>query len=241
MSDFKKRIKVDMSEDKLSELEARRVYEEFVESQKEQFLLFINYLNKYINELREEGIISQFLEFRARIKTSNSALNNYEKKALDDIFGMEFICATDTEIEIVKSKIKKLVYIHKEKQHNKENGYKATHHSCSIIDELVEKLNNIAESKGKPRKMNVEFPVIEIQYKTIEVEYQATYGTASHEKYKNTQLPELQKLYDTGLLKVGKHIPRMWISDSNNNEMRELRMEEVLKKMYPSLIIKKRC
>ena len=239
MNDFRNRIKVDIPENKLSDLEARRVYEQFVSSQQQQFLLFINYLNKYINELREQGIISQFLEFRARIKTTNSALNNYEKKALDDIFGIEFICATDTEIEIVKSKIKQITCIHKEKEHNKDNGYRATHHLCSIIDELVEKLNDIAEKQGKQRKMSAEFPAIEIQYKTIQVEYQATYGTASHEKYKNTQLPELQEVYDSGLLRVGEHIPRMWVSDPNNDNMRELRVEEVLKKMYPSLILRK--
>lgn len=240
MDDFKKSLKVDIKEkpvERLTEREARRMYERFVMDQEDQFLLFINYLNKFINRLREQGKISQFLKFYARIKATNSALKNYEKKALDDIFGIEFICAAEGEIKLLKEQLDKLVKVEREKAHNKDNGYKAIHDSCIMKPEIIERLNGIA-GEGNEKKSE-EFPMIEIQYKTIEVFYQAAFGTASHEKYKGVQLPQLQALYDTDSLTVGEYLPYMWMSDPDNDEMRELTTEEVLKKMYPSLELKK--
>ena len=80
MENFKENLKgnTEIKEEKLTERQARRTYEQFVNRQEEQFLLFINYLNKHINKLREDGLISPFLEFRARIKATNSALKNYK-------------------------------------------------------------------------------------------------------------------------------------------------------------------
>ena len=233
MGNFKEDIKVNLEKVKLTEREARQTYEKFVLEQQEQFVLFINYLNQYINSLREQGIISPFLKFYARVKATNSALKNNEKKALDDIFGIEFICATDREIEILQKELETILKIHKVKIHDKENGYKAIHHSCSMKQEIRDEL-----AKGMANQLEVNqetFPAIEIQYKTIGVYYEAIYGKASHEKYKDTKLPQLQLLYDNDCLTVGEYIPYMWISNTDADNVRELSTEEVLKKMYPSL------
>lgn len=233
MEDFRKRIKVDIKERRLTQEEARRTYENYVREQEEQFIAFMNYVNQYINELKEQGIISPFLKFYARIKATNSALKNYEKKALDDVFGMEFICSTEQEIEIVQQVLESILKIHKVKVHDKENGYKAIHNSCSIKPEIRSKLDK-KTGEGKDKK----FPVIEVQYKTVEVYYAAVFGSASHERYKDTQLPQLQDLYDSDELEVGTDIPHMWISKADTDDARKLSMEETLKKMYPSLRIK---
>lgn len=241
MENFKENLKVntEIKEEKLTERQARRTYEQFVNRQEEQFLLFINYLNKHINKLREDGLISPFLEFRARIKATNSALKNYKEKALDDVFGIEFICATNNEIKILQQDLDNMLKVHKEKKHNKANGYRAIHRSCEINKELVDQLNDELEKHGKEKRLNEEFPMVEVQYKTVEVFYEANYGTASHEKYKGVKVSQLQQLYDEGMLTVGEYIPYMWISDPAHDDMRELSTEEVLKKTYPSLVLKK--
>lgn len=233
MTDFKESIKVDLKTIQLTQEEAKETYEIYVREQEEQFILFVNYLNQYINGLKAQGIISPFLKFYARIKATNSALKNYEKKALDDIFGIEFICATAEEIEILQQALEPILKIHKIKMHDKENGYKATHHSCSIKKERKEELCKKAK-EGRCDK----FPAMEIQYKTIEVYYAAVYGSASHEKYKDTKLPQLQALYDSGNLAIGTDIPHMWISKADTDNARKLSIEETLKKMYPSLKLK---
>ncbi len=215
----------------INEREKISEYNRFVAEQEKPFILFINSINKYINKLRKKGILSNFLEVRARIKASSSALRNDETKALDDVFGMEFICATEREIEILRENIEKLVSITKLRDHNKENGYKAVHCMYSIGDELVERLNQTSRRKYD-RNL---FPIVEAQYKTIQVFYESNYGTASHEKYKDTNIDEVQRLYNSGQLVPGVYLPYMWVSDPNNDNMRELSTEEIIRKIYPTL------
>ena len=40
------------------------------------------------------------------------------------------------------------------------------------------------------------------------------------------------------MLKVGEDIPDTWISNAEGDKVRKLSTEEVLKKMYPSLVLK---
>ena len=102
---------------------------------------------------------------------------------------------------------KRLLRVRHTKNHDKDNGYKAEHHTCSIEPELVTTLNNLL-GKSKDDKISEQlFPLIEFQYKTFEVYYQGNFGTASHEKYKNTEIQQIQALYDAGLLTVGEYIP----------------------------------
>lgn len=236
MNNFREKLKVR----DLNDREARQTYEKFVLEQEEQFILFINYLNQYINELKEKGIISKSFKFYARVKATNSALKNYNQKALDDVFGIECICATEREISILQQLLERLVKTHKIKPHNKENGYKAIHHFCSIRKEVINRLNEILVEQKKKEKNEEKFPAVEIQYKTEEVYRKAISGTASHEKYKDTKLPQIQALYDANILTVGEYIPYMWVSNPDEDDVIEMTTEEVLRKMYPSLKIREK-
>lgn len=236
---FKERIKVILPiTSKLNNDEAKQTYEKFVLEQEEPFILFINYLNKYVNELRGKGMISPFLKFYARVKATNSALENHNKKALDDVFGIEFICATDREIQILQKEIEKLLKVRRVKLHNKENGYRAIHHSCTINEDTIDVINDISSKQYGVKEEKEKFPVVEIQYKTIEVYYEAVYGKASHEKYKDTEMSKIQTLYDEGKLEAGEDIPDTWVSNVEGDRVRKMSAEEVLKKMYPSLVLK---
>ena len=246
MKDFKESLNPENFEvTPLTEREARRNYEKFVLDQESQFILFINYLNKFINELRDKGTITPHLAFYARVKATNSAYQNHsDKKALDDVFGIEILATAEAEFQALMKEIEsdgdinRLLRVHKVTKHDKDNGYKAEHHYCVLEPKLVETLNNLS---GKTRRNRIPaqlFPLIEFQYKTFEVYYQGNFGTASHEVYKNTEIKQIQSLYDTDLLTVGEYIPTMWISDPYNDNVRELSTREILKKMYPSLKLK---
>lgn len=238
MESFRERIKVNLPTGKLNKNEARDTYERFVLEQEEPFILFINYLNRYVNQLRKEGKISPFLEFYARVKSTNSALENHDKKALDDVFGIEFICASDREIAVLQKEIETLLEVCRVKTHNKENGYRAVHHSCTINKDTINAINDISMKQYGVQEEKESFPVVEIQYKTIEVYYEAVYGKASHEKYKEAELSKIQELYDNGKLQVGEDIPDTWISNVEDDKVKKMSTEEVLKKMYPSLVLK---
>lgn len=242
MKDLKERIKVDLQAMRLTKIEEKQTYKKFVSEQQEQFEQFINYLNQYINELREQGVISPFLKFYARIKATKSALKNYEKKALDDIFGIEFICATDEEIQRLQKEMESILETYKVKMHNKENGYKAIHHLCYIKEETRDVLNKSEQEKKKEETGEIKdkkYPLMEVQYKTVEVYYKAVFGSASHEKYKDTKIPLLQELYDSKKIEIGEDIPDMWVSETDADNMRKLSAEEILRKMYPSLKLEK--
>ena len=225
--EFRERIKVSVP----TEREKATAYNKFIIDQQNPFILFINYINKYMNGLREMGIISNFLEIRARIKTSKSAFQNDQKKTLDDIFGMEFVCATEREAKVARAHMEQLVTTIRSKKHNKKNGYKAEHCVCTPTRAIIDKLN----LEQNIPYFDELFPVIEMQFKTIAVDYEANYGRASHETYKREDMKEIQNLYNSGKLIPGIYIPYMWVSDLESNKMRELTTEETIKKMYPSL------
>lgn len=229
----------------LSEREARRTYEKFVLDQEDQFILFINYFNRYLNYLRDIGMITTELAFYARVKATNSAYKNHsDGKALDDVFGIEILATSEKEYKTLMTEIEsspdttRLLRVHHIKNHNKENGYKAEHHTCSIEPRLVKILNKILGKSKSTLISDQLFPLIEFQYKTMKVHYDANLGTASHEQYKNIEIRQIQSLYDADLLTVGEYIPTMWRSDAYSDNVRELTSRDVLKKMYPSLKLK---
>lgn len=206
---------------------AKRVQEEklyltFVKEQEKGFIRFINYVYDIIDNLKQKAIISPFIEIRARIKDTESAINNYNNnKILDDVFGIEIICANETEIYKIKEELEKVFQSTRQKVHNKANGYKAWHESYSAKDES----NEHVEKWGL---LEDDVPVVECQFKTIAVELNPE---ASHHDYKNVNRKEIQKKLENKTLKIGQQIPRMWVSRENG--FHELDYKETIQRLYP--------
>lgn len=208
------------------------LYQDFVAVQKEAFKSIMYYFNDMLTELKEKGKISDFVEFRARIKSPESALTNDEKKALNDVFAMEFIGATEKEVDFLLSEINKRTITTKEKNHNKPNGYKAKHRVFAINNETSKE---ISEKFGVDENS---FPLFECQFKTIAVAIEANTGTAKHINYKGLDPKTIQKKYDNGEFRIGYNIPQMWVS--RNCQMEKLSSDETLKKLYPFLDLTKK-
>ena len=237
---FRESLKVESTPlvpDQLTERERLVNYNRFTIDQQEPFILFINYLNKAINELRSQEQVSDILQIRARIKSPNSALkNDNEGKKLDDIFGIEFICASEKEIELIKGKIESLTQtIGQEKEVIKDNGYEAIHCLYSLQDEFITKLNRTYKKRYNKNL----FPIVEVHFETAAVYYEANFGNARHDEYKKTDMEKIRRLYEADELVIGTTLPFMWVSDPDNDIMRELSTEEVIKKLYPSLKLDK--
>ncbi len=208
------------------------LYHNFVYSQKNEFKALMYYFNDMLSTLKEKGEISEFTEFRARIKAPQSALHNDPKKALDDVFAMEFIGATEKEVDYILKKISDKSIVTREKNHNKSNGYKAKHRVFNIKKEVAEEI---------AQKFNVNennFPLFECQFKTIAVAIEANTGTAAHINYKGLDPKIIQKKYDRNEFILGYNIPQMWVS--KDNKMVELSSDETLKKLYPFLDLTKK-
>lgn len=199
-----------------------KVYIDFVKSQEQGFFRFMNYVYDVINNLKNKAKVSTFIEIRARIKDIQSALNNYEKnKILDDIFGMEIICANERDINVIKNELEKNLRSTRGKVHDKENGYKAWHESYSAS-------SNPKDEFSKWNLLDHNVPAVECQFKTIEVELNPE---ASHHDYKKVNKEAIQKKLENETLEIGKQIPQMWVSRENG--FHELEYKEIIQKVYP--------
>lgn len=115
---------------------------------------------------------------------------------------------------------------------------------------LKEKIFQLEKSYKKETKLKIKLnkpsskeylPIIEGQFKTIQVAISANIGDASHVLYKGENSTDLQKLYDEGRITLDE-IPTMWESylkrDENCNIVSptKLSSKKTLKRLYPSLI-----
>lgn len=216
------RVAQSNNEEIAKKIQKEKIYLNFVKEQEEGFIRFINYVYDVINNLKQKAIISPFIEIRARIKDIESAIRNYDNnKILDDVFGIEIICANETEIHKIKEELEKVFQSTRQKVHNKANGYKAWHESYSAKNESNEYIK-------KWNLLDNDVPAVECQFKTIEVELNPE---ASHHDYKKVNKEEIQKKLESESLKIGKQIPRMWVSRENG--FYELEYKEIIQRLYP--------
>lgn len=208
------------------------LYQDFVSMQKDAFKSIMYYFNDMLTELKQKGKISDFVEFRARIKAPESALTNDEKKTLDDVFAMEFIGATEKEVDFLLSEVNKKTITTRKKNHDKPNGYKAKHRVFGLNSQTE---SEISEKFGVDSNS---FPLFECQFKTIAVAIEANTGTAKHINYKNIDPKLIQKKYNNNEFRIGYNIPQMWVS--KNSQMIKLSSDETLKKLYPFLDLTKK-
>lgn len=216
------RVAQSNNEEIAKKIQKEKIYLNFVKEQEEGFIRFINYVYDVINNLKQKAIISPFIEIRARIKDIESAIRNYDNnKMLDDVFGIEILCANEDEIYKIKKELEKTFKSTRQKFHNKANGYKAWHESYSARNESNEHVKNW-------KLLDNDVPAVECQFKTIEVELNPD---ASHHDYKNVNREEIQKKLENETLKIGQQIPRMWVSRENG--FHELEYKEIIQKLYP--------
>ena len=224
------REKIECNEVPNDKCETRKefgIYQEYVESQKELFMLNLQIIIENIKRLQNNGEISEYVEVNARIKSFQSSYKNTSKKALDDIFGIEILTATEMEIEKILDNLKQIYVMSKYKEHDKENGYKAKHFTGALNNRSM----NIFEI-DKNEKENC--PVVEIQAKTIEVAINGLIGEAMHSDYKKINKEEIQDKYNKDKIDE-RDLPEMWNWKSTEKEYKKLNKEEVLRKLYPFL------
>lgn len=219
----------------ISNAEKFDYYDNYISAQRKPFLDFMQYLNSWINGLKAEGLISDYVELRARIKSPTSAIRNDNNKALDDCFGMELICATEQEIKYLLNSMSEFMHSStKQKSHDKPNGYKAEHRYLTLKQDFYNLIYPDIDSDSQDILSN-QVPLIEFQLKTIEIDIISNLGSADHTTYKGSKRDQIQELYDKGELKVGQNLPRMWCSE--NGIMKLLSDERTAKKLYPFLDI----
>lgn len=210
----------------INSVNKENLYADFISSQEQGFIRFMNYIYTVVDELKRKAKVSQFIEIRARIKDVVSALANFDKnKLLDDVFGIEIICATENDIHTIKNELEKYLHSTRTKFHDKTNGYKAWHECYSAKESAKEQLKKW-DLYGEC------VPAVECQFKTMTVELNPE---ASHHDYKNVDKAQMQSKLGNETLKVGIQIPRMWVSRENG--FHELQYKEIIQRVYPFIDI----
>jgi len=244
-----------IAKEELDQAELFELYNDYIYQQKKGFLDLINYINQKIYELKIQGKMSEYVKMKARIKSIKSAVVNHKKeraafekrismklgdsdidsnsikgKILDDVFGIEIVCATEEEIEIIKEEIENFMTKRKPtKKHDKPNGYKAQHDSYYLKEEIYSENGTVISPD--------ETPLIECQYKTIKVVVKSQFGgEASHVTYKGEDPELIQEQYNNGKFEIGNNLPLMYESSVDQHGkpiIRRLTLEETIKREYP--------
>ena len=142
--DFKESIKCEpQKSEKEQQVDA---YIEFVNSQGQNFVEFIELLNDCIGIAEKYELIGD-TNIKARIKDFDSSYRNTEKKAVDDTFGVEIIPTTERDREWIMLLTELVFKIGKNKGLRiTDNGYVAYNQMVSLRNDIEEyNFSNITE------------------------------------------------------------------------------------------------
>ncbi len=205
------------------------IYRDLIESSLPGFFFFMEGLNKALNMLEDEFIMSN-LEFRARIKDAIGTMQTTEFKPLDDIFGFEIITPNETDKELLMLLINKIFeekICSRERKHNKSNGYRAYHRVGSVKTNYSDQdFYNIEEYILSAKTIALKEP-----YKDISREEQKI--IPKEELFQQVYMyPELRKLIQEGHLsqttiEAIKKAREIIYSEMNNIDISDIPIVEV--------------
>lgn len=206
--------------------ELRRKYENEIEEKKGGFELIARIIGYTIYKMKMEGLLEQDVEVWGRLKSFKSAYENYQKKAIDDCFGIRIIAQNDSDLEKVRKQIEKLFVVDQTKDHRKKSASK-----YNAIHEMVHLDSSFISAHNMKEELT---PAVEIQYWNNELEEMCETGEISYSKYKHKDMKRIQELYDENPFEVYKNLPTYYAI--RGNRIRILSEEETLRKLYPDLI-----
>lgn len=130
------------------------LYESYYEKQIPHFEAYLEFVNKIMCVLKHYRIVTGRTNFTARVKSIDSALENDQKKALNDIFGMGINAGIAGESELLYLLFSSSLTPTRNVVKNKENGYAAHHFSgFPKFSNLSETLKSILNTKFDPELM----------------------------------------------------------------------------------------
>ena len=210
-----------------NEMEKYSLYSDYISGQRKGFTEIIRIIDDAITELQDDGELTGYVKINARIKSTESALNNDDKdnKTLNDVFGIEVLAGNEVALKKIMKKIEEYMNIRKEHLHDKDNGYKAMHKMGDIKKEVFEKL-------GQGSTTHEHTPLVELQFKTFEVKENAISGPANHWEYKGQSKEEIQEIYNRNGFNE-HNLPIMYTVE--NHKIRILSKQETIRELYPFL------
>lgn len=179
-----------------------------------------------IKRMIDMAIISDNIKISGRIKSLRSTYENILKvKRLDDFFGIRIVAETEEELNQIRKALEGILEIKRSKIHgdSSSTSYNALHQTGRVITKLAEANN-----------MNPEdFPLIEVQYWTREMEKRCVHGELAYSKYKGRDVNMIRQMLKYDPKSVYDKLPIFYEISSDN--IRRLYSEEAVLKMYPEI------
>lgn len=201
----------------------KRYYTNYIQSRKAGYEITLAIVGQIISKLQEDYKISNDVKVLGRIKSFESAYENNNKKAVDDCFGIRII-AQRIDLQEIKNNIENNFIIKKNKRHipKDKKDYDALHQMGYINFKFINKNN-----------ARCIFPVVEIQYWTIQLENKTINGILSYSNYKKDFHDKVLKEYRNNSSNLKDYLPIYY--EIENNKLRELPARETLYKLYPEI------
>ena len=209
----------------MSKIESmREVYEKHINNQKRGYEITAKIIGHVIRRMQEACYISGDVQVTGRIKSFKSAYENTEKKKLDDCFGIRIVASEEDLIKI-KQQLERILVVTQTKDHRKKKDTK-----YNGIHQMVHIQKRYAESSGICFE---QFPLVEIQYWSREIQRLCLNGDLSYANYKSEDYKEfVERLKKKENNTLGE-LPTYY--EIIGNRMHELSTKDTLLKLYPEI------
>lgn len=205
--------------------DSKETYESYIEQKRKGYEIIAQMIGYIEKRMREEGKILEKVKITGRLKSFKSASENARKKTIDDCFGIRIVAESEVDLDRIQAEIEKILDVKKTKNHKKDymTSYDAIHQMVGLPQKYVD-MNNLDSN---------DFPIIEIQYWSGELERKCVSGELAYSKYKSKDLMEISKRYKSEPNVVFENLPICY--EISGNSIRRLNGEESLFKLYPEL------
>lgn len=201
-------------------------YDFYISSKQKGYEVTMKIINATIQRMVDSSVISDDVSICGRLKSFKSAYENLSrKKRLDDCFGIRIVAGTESELEEIRKALEAILVIKRNKNHKKNSNtkYDALHQIVKMKQELAE-ANNMKIG---------DFPVVEIQYWTRDIERSCVDGELAYSKYKQRDIQKIHAAYKKDPSRVYELLPIFY--EASGEKISRLSPEQSLFKMYPEL------
>lgn len=222
-----------------SKEDIKREYNEFIREKIKGYEMTAKIIGRTIRRMQCEDLISENVRVKGRVKSFESAYDNFGKKKVDDCFGIRII-GKDDEIEKIEKQVEQILIIEKVKDHRKraETDYNAIHQMVYLnlieVASLLNKQNEYYLSDEGLKLISKFFPIVEIQYWDEEMDKKCKRGNLSYLNYKHKDINRIIELYRTNPQALFGELPDCYVIQGK--EMQLLSKEETLLEMYPEIL-----
>lgn len=206
--------------------ELEKCYRQYIEQQTEGYEIIAKIIGYTVERMAQEGLIDSDVQISGRLKSFKSTFENDRRKGIVDCFGVRIVAKDEKDKVTIMQEIEKVLTVHKTRIHGTDGKerYKGIHHLVSMNEQYI---------TDNERAKGINYPLVEVQYWTKELEKMCVGGELAYSKYKKKDLGSILELYRRDPEAVYSKLPICY--EIKGNSARVLGKQEALFKIYPEI------